>query len=65
MAKQIEITKGSRIVFTTDNTTGYTQAELDALNAELAQRLSEIDPDDVEARWDAEKAFADEVSHRL
>ncbi len=51
-------------MFTMDNTTGYTQQELDALNAELAQRLAAIDPDDVEARQDAEKAFADEVSGR-
>lgn len=52
-------------MFTRDNTEGYTQAELDALNAELAQRLAAIDPDDTEARAEAEKAFADEVSRRL
>jgi hypothetical protein len=53
------------MAFTTiDNTTGYTQAELDALNAELAERLAEIDPDDTDARAEAEKAFADEVSRR-
>jgi hypothetical protein len=51
--------------FTMDNTTGYTQAELDTLNAELAERLSVIDQDDVEARQDAEKAFYDEVSRRV
>ena len=50
--------------FTTENTTGYTQQELDALNAELVERLAGIDPDDIDARQEVEKAFADEVSHR-
>jgi hypothetical protein len=50
--------------FTRGNTEGYTDAELAALNAELAERLAAIDPDDIEALQDAEKAFADEVSRR-
>jgi hypothetical protein len=33
---------GDKIMFTTDNTEGYTTAELAALNAELAIRLSAI-----------------------
>jgi hypothetical protein len=48
--------------FTTENTTGYSQTELDALNAELAERLAGIeDPDE---REEAAKSFADEVSRR-
>lgn len=52
------------MAFTTDNTTGYTQAQLDALNAELAAILAAIDSDDTDARHEAEKAFADQVSRR-
>ena len=52
------------MAFTMDNTEGYTAAELAALNAELAERLAEIDPDDVDARYAAEKAFNDEVAGR-
>ena len=51
-------------MFTADNTEGYTQADLDALNAELAERLSTINPDDIDARADAEKAFHDEIAGR-
>jgi hypothetical protein len=51
-------------MFTTDNTEGYTQAQLDALNAELVARLAAIDPTDTDARDDAEKAFSDEVARR-
>jgi hypothetical protein len=50
--------------FTPDNTDGYTQEELDALNAEIDDVLSEIEEDDLDARYAAEKAFADEVSRR-
>lgn len=39
-------------------------AELAKLNAEFAERFAAIDPDDVEARQNAEKAFADEVRRR-
>lgn len=48
-------------MFTMENTEGFTQAQLDFLNAELAERLAEIDPDDTDARQRAEKAFSDEV----
>ena len=48
-------------MFTMQNTEGYSQAQLDFLNAELAARLAEIDPDDIDARIQAEKAFDDEV----
>ncbi len=51
-------------MFATDNTEGYTQAQLDALNAELATRLAAIDPSDTDAREEAEKAFNDEVARR-
>lgn len=51
-------------MLTTDNTTGYTQDQLDTLNAELVTRLARIDPDDTDARERAAKAFADEVSRR-
>jgi hypothetical protein len=49
------------MTFTQDNTQGYTDAELAALNAELAQRLDSVDDED---RADIEKAFADEVAAR-
>lgn len=52
------------MAFTTDNTEGYTAAELAALNAELAERLATIPADDTDARDAAEKAFADEVARR-
>lgn len=52
-------------MFTADNTTGYTQAELDALNAEFAARLAAagVEPGSDEAH-EMEKAFADEVARR-
>lgn len=52
------------MTYTMDNTEGYTAAELAALNVELAARLAQIDPDDVDARAEAEKAFHDEVARR-
>lgn len=53
------------MAFTTDNTEGYTAAELAALNAELAKRLAEagVEPGSEEAIA-IEQAFADEVSRR-
>lgn len=51
-------------MFTQDNTAGYTDAELNALNEELTTRLAAIGPADVDARNEAEKAFADEVARR-
>jgi hypothetical protein len=52
-------------MFTSDNTEGYTAAELEALNAELAQRLADagVEPGSDEAMA-IEKAFHDEVSRR-
>ena len=49
-------------MFNLDNTTGYTKAQCDALNAEFDRRFAagdwQID------REQAEKSFADEISHR-
>jgi hypothetical protein len=50
-------------MFTTENTEGYTQPQLDALNAELAERLAGVEA------WSEEsieivKAFTDEVASR-
>jgi hypothetical protein len=52
-------------MFTSDNTEGYTQSEIDALNAEMAQRMAAegIEPG-TDAAHDFEKAFADEVAGR-
>jgi len=52
------------VTFTADNTSGYTPAELAALNAELAAKLATLVPDDTDARAEAEKAFHDEVARR-
>lgn len=51
-------------MFTDENTTGYTAEEIAALNAELAERLALIDPNDTDARTAAEQAFNDEVARR-
>lgn len=51
-------------MFTTDNTEGYSQAELDALNKELLERLANVDQNDVEALEAAQKSFHDEVARR-
>ena len=50
-------------MFTQENTEGYTDSELDALNEELAERLGDLEPgsDDYQQ---AEKSFSDEVSRR-
>lgn len=50
------------MTFTMDNTEGYTQEELDALNAELDERLEGVD--DPLDQVEIEKRFADEVSRR-
>lgn len=50
-------------MFTTANTEGYTQQELDALNAELAQRQEGAEAGTDE--WHRiEMAFSDEVANR-
>ena len=56
-------------MFTLENTNGYTQSELDALNNEFLRRMAAEGIDratDAGAEtWDeAEKAFADEVASR-
>lgn len=49
-------------MFTLDNTTGYTQSQCDALNAEFERRFAAGDwPIE---RAQAEKSFADEVATR-
>lgn len=53
------------MAFTLDNTTGYTQAELDALNAEFAARLVEAGVEEgSDEAHEMAKAFADEVARR-
>ena len=49
------------ILFTQDNTEGYSDASLDGLNAELDKMLEGIEPSSL-AFWDAGSAFADFVS---
>jgi hypothetical protein len=51
-------------MFTTDNTEGYTIAQIAAFNAELAAILAGIPESDIEAREAAESAFADAVAQR-
>jgi hypothetical protein len=50
-------------MLTTQNTTGYTDAELAALNQEWEERSLGLDPDSDEYH-DAYKAFCDEVAKR-
>ena len=49
-------------MFDKHNTDGYTEKEIDVLNAELNTRLDGID--DPDERDDIEKAFADEMAKR-
>ena len=52
-------------MFTHENTSGYSDADLPLLNAELADRLATV-PDDEFANEECariEKAFSDEVGH--
>lgn len=52
-------------MFTKENTTGYTQNELDALNAEWAERVADRDLEPgTDEYYEEEKSFADEVSRR-
>lgn len=53
-----------RKIYNAENTDGYTQAELDALNEEIEARLAEIDPLDYEARNAEIKRHQDEVARR-
>lgn len=50
-------------LFTKDNTEGYTQEQLDALNAEWAERSKELTPNTDEYH-EAAKRFSDEVAGR-
>ena len=50
-------------MFTSNNTEGYTQGQLDALNAELALRLAGIERGSNEWHQIA-KLFADEMASR-
>jgi hypothetical protein len=54
----------SEIMLRRDNTDGYTQTELDALNDELALRIRYLAESDIASAYEIGKAFADEVSHR-
>jgi hypothetical protein len=49
--------------YTPDNTSGYTQAELDALNAELDARLTALEPH-TDAWYEAIHRHNDEVAGR-
>jgi hypothetical protein len=60
----LERQRVTNMTFTTDNTAGYTAAELAALNVELAAVRARIAADDVEALAEAEDAFADQVARR-
>lgn len=52
-------------MFSMDNTSGYTQAQLDALNAELAERLNQAGVEQgTDEASEIEKAFSDEVARR-
>ena len=51
------------IMFTPENTDGYTAEQLAALNAELAERLAGVEPGS-DLYYQIEHAFADEVGHR-
>ena len=50
-------------MFTQQNTEGYTDQELHALNAELEKKLAGLEPG-TDEYYDAEKAFNDEVARR-
>lgn len=54
---------GMEKLFRTDNTEGYSQAKLDALNKEWGEKSKGIDPNSEEYHA-AAKAFADEVASR-
>lgn len=52
-------------MFTLDNTEGYTQQEIDALNAEWTALAEEKSlTEGTEEYWQEEKRFADEVASR-
>lgn len=49
------------MTFRPDNTTGYTQAELDELNRRLGAALAAAEPIADDIREDVEKSFAEQV----
>ncbi len=49
--------------FTMDNTQGYSQDDLDALNVEVSALLADIEPY-TEAWYETAKRFADTVANR-
>jgi hypothetical protein len=53
---------GAHHMFTEQNTSGYTAAQLAVLNATLVRRLAGVEPGSDEA-MQIEKAFYDEVGH--
>ena len=52
-------------LFRADNTEGYNQAQLDALNAEWQERVEKLNLDEFTEEYDEQaKCFADEVARR-
>ena len=52
-------------LFRTDNTEGYTQAQLDTLNAEWQERVEKLNLEEYTDEYDREaKRFDDEVARR-
>ena len=52
-------------LFRTDNTEGYTQQELDALNTEWENRVKQFDLEEYTEEYDFQaKCFCDEVARR-
>lgn len=51
-------------MFTQENTEGYNDTDLDKLNAELSERLQDVDVDDLDQVDFIEKSFSDEVARR-
>ncbi len=63
MANTLTEREIAEIGFRTDNTEGYSQGQLDALNTELAERIDGLDP--FESEWyEAANAFVAEASRR-
>ena len=56
-------TPGETVWFNRENTVGYTQTALDALNASLAERLQSIEPQTAEW-YEAIQRFEREVAGR-
>lgn len=50
--------------FTTSNTEGFTEAQLDAMNNELAARTRSVPDNDIEMLEQVRKSIADEFTNR-